>query len=134
MRLIWILVVSASLALVACGGKDDDKGKKGDKVDKGKSDKTGKAEKSSGPVAACDRRENEGLCAEYHGKMATKDWVKNECDLMKAPMIDSCPTEGSIGRCVEFEGGPSEIQSVWYAGKEAMLDMCEKTGGRKVTP
>lgn len=131
MRWMWIAIIGASLALASCGKSDDkDKGKTSDKGNK--ADKGDKA--SSGPVGACDRREKEFLCGEYYGKMATKDWVKEQCDYQKVPTLDKCPTEGAIGRCVMFAGTAQELHEVWFKGGEAMFDMCENKDGEKRDP
>lgn len=130
MRIIWTLGLCMSLSVVACGKDDKKKGEGG--KSKATSGKTATA--SSGPVAACDRRAKEFLCAEYWGKGANKDWVKKQCDHYKVPTLDKCPTDGAIGRCVRNAGTPGETQEVWFKGAEAMLAACEKSGGKKRDP
>lgn len=106
------------LCLGGCSKKEDrEGGEKGAKAAKSGSSESG---------GACDRREKEKLCGEYHGKTAKADWVKKQCEAMGAPYLAACPKEDSVGRCVQGAGTPQETQTVYYAPmtKETVTAMC----------
>lgn len=59
--------------------------------------------KAKGPAGAC-HMVKEKYCNEYYG-MADRKWVDdNNCKVMNVPVLDKCPTEGAVKRCV-FDGG-----------------------------
>ena len=107
-----LLIASLLMIAPACGKKDKDAG-----GGKGEPAAAGKL------AGGCDRRANEHLCGEYHGAVATPDWVKEQCDAMKAPFVEACPKEGAVGRCLG-EGG---TETLFYAPftKESVADMCK---------
>jgi hypothetical protein len=108
----WVVIVAA-LAL-GCGKKKD-----------GGGDTSGAP--AGGKLAgACDRREKEKVCGEYHGG-AKADWVKDQCKAMSAPFVDSCPKDGAVGRCVNEAGTAMEVHTVYYAPmtKETVTAMCK---------
>ena len=85
----------------------------------------------AGPVAACDRRERENVCAEYIGKANTKSFIEGECGAVGGTMMETCPAEDVIGRCVRWPGKGSEAVEVHYVGGEKVFATCEATGGTK---
>jgi hypothetical protein len=122
------LVICALLALCACSKKEESRaGGDKDKVT-GKDDKKETREtKKGGNAGGCDRRAGEALCGEYHGNMATPEWVKEQCEYMKVPYVEACPKEKAVGRCVRDAGTAQETQTVWYepTPKETVAAMCK---------
>jgi hypothetical protein len=115
------IVIAVALGLGLGCKKKDEGGKSGDPA--AASDKAAGG-KSAG---ACDRRSKEGICGEYHGA-AKADWIKQQCDAMGAPFVESCPKDGAIGRCVGEAGTPMEVHSVFYGPsftKETFAMMCK---------
>lgn len=113
------IALAASLLLALGCGKKDDGAKPG---------KSGEPAGAAGGKSAggCDRREKERLCGEYHGA-AKAGWIKEQCQAMGAPFVESCPKEGAVGRCVNEVGTPMEVHTVWYAPatKETVVAMCK---------
>ena len=117
-QLLRIVLAVSLLIALGCGKKKDD----GDQGKQG-----APAAAAGGKVAgACDRREKEHLCGEYHGA-AKADWVKQQCQAMGAPFVESCPKEGAVARCANEVGTPMEVHTVYYPPltKETATAMCK---------
>ena len=83
------------------------------------------------PVPACDLREKQNLCIEYIGKANTKSFVEGDCPAYGGPLLDACPAENVIGRCVRWMGTRNEAIETYYTGSEKVFATCEATGGTK---
>ncbi len=79
---------------------------------------------AKGTVGGCMQEYNT-LCNEYYG-MATKAWVKKNCDAMKSPLLDKCPTEKALTRCV-FDGGTMQERHL-LVYKENAKFYCKQAG------
>ncbi|MBK9036931.1 MAG: hypothetical protein IPL61_37715 [Myxococcales bacterium] len=120
------LAVAALVALAAtaaCSSKDKD-------APAAKASAGAAAKASAGPAGACDRREREHLCGEYHGAMAKPAWIKGECDAMKVPMVPACPAEGAVGRCARDVGTPQHTVTVFYPPLTAETGQAMCQGGQ----
>jgi hypothetical protein len=106
----WLLIASLVVFGASCG-KQDGGGARGEPA---------AATKAAG---GCDRRETEHLCGEYHGAMAKPDWVKGECEAMKAPFVEACPKDGAVARCLG-EGG---TETLYYAPftRDSVAALCK---------
>ncbi len=96
-----------------------------DKKDEKKADEKAAA---SGPVGSCDFKDSEQMCVEYHGGAASKDFVAKECEIKKGKVVDRCPREGVVVRCIRFKDSPQELHEFSY--REGYTEeTCTATGG-----
>jgi len=116
-----VIAVALGFGLGLGCKKQDEGGKPGEPAAASDKAAGGKA------AGACDRRAKEALCGEYHGA-AKADWIKQQCEAMGAPFVESCPKESAVGRCVGEAGTPMEVQTVFYGPaftKETFAMMCK---------
>lgn len=108
--------IALSLLVVACGKKQE-----GEK----------KAAAPAAPVGACHYVKDK-YCNEFFGSMVTKNWIdENHCKPLNASVIDKCPTEGAVARCIFDEGTPQMRQMVIYnAG--LVKPYCDTAGGKQI--
>lgn len=113
----WMLAaIAISFLAVACGKKQE-----GEK----------KAASPAGPVGACHYVKDK-YCNEYFGSMVTKNWIdENNCKPLKTSVIDKCPSEGAVARCIFDEGTPQMRQMVIY-DKKIVKAYCEMAGGKEI--
>jgi hypothetical protein len=108
------IIVSAAVMVVvtsACGGK-----------------KTSDAAAPSAaiPKGACNFTKD-NYCNEYYGNMVDKQWIdENNCKPLKTSVIDKCPTEKAIKRCVFDAGTAQERHVLIYSPKAEVY--CKQPG------
>jgi len=112
-------LISASfiiLALTACGQKPVT------------------AVQNTTPKGACNYA-NDGYCNEYYGGSIDKKWIdENNCKPLKTTVIDKCPTEKALTRCVFDTGTFQERHMLIYKQQIVATHCSAATGGVKKAP
>jgi len=106
-------LVALLAALVACGKKD------------------ATSSVAKGPAGACMTKDH--ICLEYYGKADRKWVVESNCTPMGVPVLDKCPLEKAVARCVSFGGTFQEMHSLYYDAKSADF-YCKQDGVVRKAP
>ncbi|GAB4433931.1 MAG: hypothetical protein OHK0011_17060 [Turneriella sp.] len=116
--LLWMVSGVLAFSVTACGKKRE-------------SGEAAKAAAPTGPVGAC-HYVKEKYCNEYFGSMVTKSWIDdNNCKPLKVSVIDKCPVEGAVARCIFDEGTAQMRQMVIYDAK-IVKAYCDMAGGKQI--
>lgn len=124
----WCLVIAVACALTACGNKKD-------KENTGAQNASGQSLPRQG---GCDTRAANQMCVEYFGQPGDKpgitDSQKSTCEGNGGTVVEKCPTEGALGRCISNE--IRIMQGLMYEPmtKEKADMMCKGMGDGKLGP
>ncbi|MDW8307518.1 MAG: hypothetical protein RML34_10680 [Leptospiraceae bacterium] len=113
---LLLIVSTLALAAAACGKKQE-----------------GAKEKAAAtaPIGACHYVKDK-YCTEYYGNLVTKQWIdENNCKPLKVNVIDKCPTEGAVARCI-FDEGTSQMRQIVVYDAKLIKPYCEMAGGKQI--
>lgn len=120
--------VLLSLALGACG-KGENKAQSG----------AANAEGDELPrQGGCDTRTTNKLCVEYFGQPGGATGItpagKSACDQAGGTVVEKCPTDGALGRCISAEIRIQQMLFYAPMTKEKAEQMCKGMADGKLGP
>ena len=117
-----------ALALGACG-----------KGDKGTASGAANADGDELPrQGGCDSRTKNNVCVEYFGQPGGATGItpngKSTCEQAGGSVVEKCPTEGALGRCVSAEIRIQQMLLYAPMTKEKAEQMCKGMADGKLGP
>jgi len=121
------------LAIGACG--KDKGGGGGGTASSGATNRDGDQLPRAG---GCDTRTKNNICVEYFGQPGSAPGMgessKSNCALAEGTVVEKCPTEGAIGRCISDEIRIQQMLFFAPMTKEKAEMMCKGMGDGKLGP